>query len=768
MEVKNDNDIENNNIETEEDYKEENQENSRIDNKEDKKEYKEENKEDNKEKNKIENNDVNKDENNANNNLNLSNSFQRINSENEIDKITPGLNESQNNVNNLNINDNKNEVKNEEEEEEENKNEENENLNGNTILGDIFRSVVKIKSKQPKEILSVSLYKRNLDNESKDFASIIKAKINEIKQNTLNLFDKAMNEFDKRYNEYFNIINKYINENELKIGKLLEGQMDQIENENLLDFSDKYIFDKFENIFEIHQNIFDSIEDHINLLKLFLKQTNLIQKKNPLECYLNNNSCEILNSWFLYKIDYQKLDLSNIIINKYLSDLCSQYLCKKKKNNFSNITINKDNNEFFSLQSSFIKENLRELKKIRFIKLQSDEINSLFTYPFKVKLNSLTFINSDLSSSDLNNLNPSSLIKLELKKDNLPLINLKSFFGNFLGKALFLEKLYLQKCSIDNQSLSEVFEFISDAPKILESLQFLSFKGNDITKVDLTNNIIKKHCFFKSLKYIDCSKNNIYDFSQENFQSLPGLKVLDLTDNNICNHLFFDNIRKLPDIIVLLSNNLFLNNNKENAEDYRKYLNNKLMQFNHKIKKLNVSFLYNKNILEQLSNLKLSPMVKISLIKLNLSYCGLDDITTCKFLQNNFGILNLKELNLSNNFITVEILNLLIQNEISFENLYSLDLSMNNIDSVNLDNYKQIDLFTEINSKLKKLKFRGTKFSHELLKIKADENLKKGFEEITQKLCNKGVKFVVENEFEQLANKMKNSFELKDIEEDSF
>jgi hypothetical protein len=352
---------------------------------------------------------------------------------------------------------------------------------------------------------------------------------------------------------------------------------------------------------------------------------------------------------------------------------------------------------------------------------------------------------------------------LKLKRNILSL-NLKSFFGNILGKSLSLRKLYLQKCSIDSQSLSEVFEFISDAPKILESLQFLSFKGNDITKVDLTKNIIKKQCSFKSLQYIDFRKNNIFDFFQENFQVFPELKILDLTDNNMSNHLFFDNIRKHPNNIVLLSNNLFLNNNKKNAGDYRKYLNNKLMKFNHKIKFLDISFLYNKKILDQLSNLKLSPMVKISLIKLNLSYCGLDDITTYKFLQNNFGLLNLKELNLSNNFITLEILNLLLQNEIPFDNLYSLDLSMNNIESVNLDIYKQIDLFTEINSKLKKLKFQGTKFSQELLMIKTNENLKEEFEEITQKLCNKGVKFVVESENKELAFVMKNSFELKDKE----
>jgi hypothetical protein len=356
---------------------------------------------------------------------------------------------------------------------------------------------------------------------------------------------------------------------------------------------------------------------------------------------------------------------------------------------------------------------------------------------------------------------------LKLKRNILSL-NLKSFFGNILGKALSLRKLYLQKCSIDSQFLSEVFEFLSDAPKILESLQFLSFKGNDITKVDLTNNIIKKKCVFKSLQYIDCRKNNIFDFSQENFQVFPELKVLDLTDNNMSNHLFFDNVRKLPDSIVLLSNNLFLNNNKKNAGDYRKYLNNKLIQFNHKLKKLDVSFLYNKKIIDQLNGLKLSPMIKISLIKLNLSYCGLNDTTATNFFQNNFGLLNLKELNLSNNFITLEILDLFIKNEIPFDNLYSLDLSMNSIDSVKIENYKQIDLFTQINPKLKKIKFQGTKFSQELLMFKVNGNSKEEFEEITQNLCNKGVKFVVENEHKVFITPMEKSFETKDKEKDTF
>jgi hypothetical protein len=458
-------------------------------------------------------------------------------------------------------------------------------------------------------------------------------------------------------------------------------------------------------------------------------------------------------------------------------------LCKKKENNFSSITINKGNKKILPIELSFVKENLENIKKMKFIQMKNSEINSLFkmtnenlyrsqtkaydAYNSTEKLSSLTLIDSDLSSSDLNKINSTSLIKLKLKRNILSL-NLKSFFGNILSKALSLQKLYLQKSSLDNQSLSEVLEFLSDTPKILESLQFLSFSGNDITKVDLTNNLIKKQCVFKNLKYIDCSKNNIYVFSQENFQVFPELKVLDLTDNNMSNHLFFDNIRKIPDNIVLLSNNLFLYNNQINTEDYTKYLNDKLMKFNHKIKKLDFSLLFNRKILNKLIDLKFSLMIKISLIKLNLSYCGLDNISTFQFLHNNFGLINLKELNLSNNFITIEIFSLMINEELFFDNLYSIDLSNNNINSVNLDNYKQLELFIQLYSQLKKIKLQRTLFLQQLLCLFLNQDFKEEILKINIRLSNKGFKFIVETKNWLTMQPLESVFDAKDKEIDEY
>ena len=704
----------------------------------------------------------------SSNNLPLNASLNRMNSEVDIDKIIAERDESQNNI--INLNDN---FKIEE------KDEELDNLKVNNILGDIYREVVKKnKDKEEMRFLKIDLKKN-----TKDFELIMIARLNEIKDRTKNYFEKTKKEFDKRYSEYFNKIKKYIKENELKMGKLLKKEIEQAENENILEFADNTIFKQFDEILEIHENIFNSIEEHINLLRLFLEQANLIKQKNPLESYINTNSNEILNCWFLNKIDFQKINLSNVIINKDLSELCSNYLCKKKDNKFAKICIKKDTDGKLSL-GSFLRENFNNIQKLKFIQLKSDEINNIFktkenkeinkkqnelgrpsliskneNYSSAEKLKYLSIINSDLSSNALYKIYAPSLTNLKLKRSSLS-INLKPFFESMLGQTKYLQTLNLQKCFLDDQSLLLIQDFLSEKAQILESLQTMCFSGNNITRVEL----FKKDNKFKALQYLDFSKNNIFHFPKKNFASLPELKVLDLTDNNISNHMLFGEIKKFSKLLVLLNNNMFLTNNTQNLELYRKYLNELLPKFKYKIKKLYLSFLYDEESFNQLIELRLSPMVKISLIKLDLSYCALTNEITCQFLQNNFGLLNLKKLNLNNNLITLKIFNLITEIDISIENLNSVDLSMNEINSLKLEDYKQISSFILSHPKLKKIKFQETKFCQELLVIYLNEETKNECEKINNNLVQKGFKFVVEIENKILISPFKQLFEIKDKE----
>ena len=282
----------------------------------------EEEKEDEKNKNEIKDDNISenanslKDDisNSVNSHRNISNSLLRINSDVDLDKIIAGKDESSNN---LPIYNNLQEFKIDEKGSEEDL-DENQNLNISFYLGNIFRDVVNNKKKDGKKEIRMSIYNKQLDEggQNINFNEIINAQLNEIKDNTLSYFDKTIKEFEKRYNDYIDKMTKYVNENELKISKVFEKDIEK--NENIIEFADNNIFKQFDNILEIHDNIFSSIKDHVDLLGLFLGQSDLIQNKNPLENFVNNNSNDILNSWFLNKINFQKLNFSNIILNKDL------------------------------------------------------------------------------------------------------------------------------------------------------------------------------------------------------------------------------------------------------------------------------------------------------------------------------------------------------------------------------------------------------------------------------------------------------------------
>ena len=208
---------------------------------------------------------------------------------------------------------------------------------------------------------------------------------------------------------------------------------------------------------------------------------------------------------------------------------------------------------------------------------------------------------------------------------------------------------------------------------------------------------------------------------------------------------------------------MFLTNNKNNTNIYTNYLQSNLKNNNIKIKKLNLSFLFEKETIPDFLNLKLSPIVKISLTKLNLSYCALDNDNVCKFLKNNFGLLNLKVLNLSSNFMTLKFFKDIKTADLSLEKLTCLDLSMNNINSLTMDEYQDIEIFINKYQNLKRIKMQDNIFLQELLVLFQNENEK--VEEINKNLINKEFKFIVETNNALMIEPLKEIFDIKDKEE---
>ena len=685
-----------------------------------------------------------------------------IDSSTDLDKIVPGKDEGR--LNSISYGSN-------EEKESQRKSDEKDryslsNFNFGNLYKDFGRRRTITRADRKTRFMTIVEEEKDKNMKLKD---IINAQLNEIKDNTIAFLLQAAKELEHRYAEYINNICDYIAENEIKINKVF--QQNNETGENMLENSENNITQQIENLLEIHENIFNALEDHASLLEIFLEKIDLIQQKNPLEYFINTYSSNILNSWFLNKVNFQKLNVSSFESNKDLSELYTKYLIRQKSNTFKNFSITQDKYGNLSSGSDFIRQNLKNLEKLKFYNVKGEEINKIFEKNQKdgkeqdmiaSKLKSLSVFDSNFSSTALNKLYTPSLKKLKIKRIILP-ISLAGFFDSILFKSSFLQNLYLQKCLIDDESLSQIFTYLSEKPKLLESLQNISFAGNEITTVNMKQ-LIDKKCTFQSLEVLDFSKNSIYEFGMENFRVLQNIKILDLSDNNIISYSLFENVKNMKKLqcILFLCNNMFLSNNKNYTNSYKKYIYNKLENYNSKIKKINLTFLFDKISKNNILSLKLSPMIKISLIKLNLSYCGLDNELVCKFLNNNFGLLNLKILILSKNFIDLKFFELIKKIEIPLEKLECLDLSLNDIHSLTYEEYQNVELFVNKHIHLKRIKLQETIFTQDLLVLSQHEPEK--FGEINRNLISKDFKFVVEKDNALLIEPLKDLFYIKDKE----
>ena len=132
-------------------------------------------------------------------------------------------------------------------------------------------------------------------------------------------------------------------------------------------------------------------------------------------------------------------------------------------------------------------------------------------------------------------------------------------------------------------------------------------------------------------------------------------------------------------------------------------------------------------------------------------------------MKNNFGLLNLKVLNLSSNFMTLKFFKDIKTADLSLEKLTCLDLSMNNINSLTMDEYQDIEIFINKYQNLKRIKMQDNIFLQELLVLFQNENEK--VEEINKNLINKEFKFIVETNNALMIEPLKEIFDIKDKEE---
>ena len=589
----------------------------------------------------------------------------------------------------------------------------NKNTNNNNI-----EIKTNFTNKNISELINEKGHEENIENEVKkenknkediflqEILEIDEQKINEklleLKTNIVSILSNSANSISSKFESFIDtMINWYKTQNQ-KIS-ISSKEINQKINTRKIKMNEKISI-----IFKILNNLNSSIHSQITLLDLFLNG-NFFDINFPLEEFIVKNSDLMINGNFLSKIDINSLYMNKIFENKELTEIFKNYYLKRKSNysKIKNIKIKiKNINELIATNNK-----IHELK--------GDEKN------FTNKVNSITFDSLNLASFPLERVfinNLKHLEKFKIKKcTNLYNTNI---YKSIINNAVDLKIIKLEGIQLTDKSLNEFFLNITKINSLEKSINYLSFRHNNLSSINLK----LKNIAFIELEMLDFSSNNIYFFSSNNFRIFPKLKIIDLSDNNINNNLLFEGIlkskkSKLINFISFMSKNIFLYNVNNNNQKYIKYLNENLPDLEFNLKRINLSLLYNKHNFHEIIQLRFSPSIKLSLIKLNLSFCGLNDKIIFSFFKNNFDLIKLKILNLNHNFLSVDFFSLFDdENNIIFlEKIKKIDLSFNTIKCNGKNDIEKINKFIDEHKFLKVLKLQNNNILN-IFKKKTDKN----------------------------------------------
>ena len=555
-----------------------------------------------------------------------------------------------------------------------------------------------------------------------DFNKKIFLKLEKIKLNTIEKMNNIFDKYSQNFFFFFKNIEKFIIGKDLELAGILENNLE--DNENFFEYAENVIFDKMNTLIELHEKIIVNIEDNFKLLNKFLIQKELIFVKYPIKYFFKSNIDYINSCSFIYKFN-QNINIKEFIKNGLYDE---EDLLVDKKNYQKKMDILNNNYAFIkgltihgfdcnAICQDIIpvinsKSNLEKLliqkyngkKDVNLIKFGNLEKIKHFA------LKTGDYFNRNFVTNLLTSFNPENLISLSLENINM-----------------------------NNLGLSILFDIFSDNQKYFNFLEYLSLARNYISRIKPIFNMKKNldKCF-KNLKQINLYKNNIYSFEIP-LGNLPKINFIDFSSNSILTGAFMNQYIKKKDKLFLFSDNIFISNNKNNNETYIKYLE-KLKDYNYSLKTLHLNFIFNSENSYLLKNIKLSLMIRISLKKLDLSYCGLITHDIIQFLRNNNGLFSLQSLNLKYNLIEIDIFEEILSNQIKLESLKSINLTEN---PIFFDCYEKcIGLinFVESYQNFKKLKLKGNSkffYSYEMNSTLGPDNYKVLLNEFKNNLkCN--------------------------------
>ena len=607
----------------------------------------------------------------------------------------------------------------------------NENNNTNiNLLSELFKDYRKSISKKYTGLRSVTFsnviddnfrkdfYDLGDEKDNIDFSEMIKIKLDEIKNSSISQFQNYIDNVNKKYDEFKNKIVDFI---ESKKRKLSDFE-DPLNNKAfILKYAKQNIFIKINNIFEIYDNIINSIEKNFELLNLFYENSILMNSKKQIEDFLINNSNLIENCSVVSKFNFTKLDTSNIKEIKYYKYYIN-YLSQKKIEDEEEVMqyiLKKDD---MKNGLGFIKENFSLLGKLTLQGIITEDFdNVLINISENMKKNQKTNI------TKLNVLNFSSIVpKNEINIQLNMLRKLKMQYGAYINiskiSKIFIENnnnltsLSLEDINLTDLGFKSLISSLIKNQSITKTLEYLSLEGNKISMVKYDNEHVSlQYKYFQKLKWLILSRNNIYKFDFA-LNVLPNLKFLDLTSNDIPTSSFMEIAIKEKGKLVLLNDNMFITNSPNNNDIYIEYLNERIPKFDTQIKNLNLNFTFDIGRQNNLEQLKLTNNVALSLIKLDLSFCGITTGVLVNFFKKNPKFICLKQLILKYNNIKADFFEKIIDiAEICLDSINFLDLSENEIICGTVQKMESLYKFIEKNKYLETFRLINSNFFSDLI-----------------------------------------------------
>ena len=410
---------------------------------------------------------------------------------------------------------------------------------------------------------------------------------------------------------------------------------------------------------KIYSQIYDSIKQNMEVLNKFFDKfikyfhnfDDISNKDKPVQDFLEEEFQNIVKSWLFTKIDFDKFNFENALSKDEYEPNFRTFVeneLKKKNSKLDNMNPKGETPE--PKEQIIIKE-----QKDQDIISLSESKSNLVKLHIKSTGQLASYMNDKLEYSNLKKLyienSEISNPHFDKKMKNLEKLVIKLYPSfqydiiEYLPEKL--KELHLEKNNLVNFEVDGIFKgVLSNNKNILENLEYISFAGNNITRVDLS--IIPSKVVFVGLQSMNFQKNKIYKFifNPENFKNL---KFINCCKNNL-NKSYLSNLKNLAS---LETGNGFLTE-PELCEDYYNKLKEKLKINENELfitKHLNITFIPKLKSLKYFEDFIIHQKIIQNLKKLDLSYNSLNCDTFFKFVNQNNGFPNVRSLNLNGNEI---------------------------------------------------------------------------------------------------------------------